>query len=403
MAMSASASGLDDKHLTSPVQTGNNRWRAQDIIFAFGANDDYFISASRWSWRFWGRNALSDSFDCLKGGKPIAVALTPDGGGLWVYEDAARQIRTNLSTANMNISSLDAESWTYRHKQYEKISEFLCAGDEDGDSTTNIAVSIGSQGRWFAQCGTKVGHHGLPKDIVQETDQKAADGIYPRQFALGGEGDYVVLWSCDEGAQWSLTSSNACLKYLKAGENLNTIVLSPYNADAFFIVTENGEVLHSISGLPQSQITEICSLSKAFMQRTARTFQKTLIWDARVNGRAERLEITPETRYDEPAWSTDALQQRFFFKSWRLQRLERSVTDRSTLAATGTAAAVSALVVASMSWTIRRNAVAAAGASAASTLAATRLSRLPTRSGALAAGLAAIGTTVACSFILPET
>ena len=378
-----------------------SRWRPQDIVFSFGPNGDYFISSQLDSWRFYGWGPLRDSLRILHGGRPIAVALSPDGGGIWVYEDAVGKVSVNLSTANFDISSLEAEAWTLRHKQYEAMQKFVVAGEDDGP-TTDIALSVGSRGSWFARCGKKIAHHGLPKRLANEIEERKPNGVYPLQVTLGCDGDYAALWSGEPGASWSINPTNECIKYLKAGEKVNTILLSPYNPDTFFLVTEAGEILHRISGLPSSEIKEICDQSKAFMQRSARRSGRTLEWDANVDGVKENFRITPKTDFDTSR-SPSGLQQTRLPKAWHLDRMERAVKERPTVIAAITAATVSAVVVGSMARYHRTTVMATAGTSAASTPAATRFSKMPVRHAAAAAAMAAVGTAAACTWLIPKT
>lgn len=67
------------------------------------------------------------------------------------------------------------------------------------------------------------------------------------------------------------------LESWKSGEKLNIIGLSPYDANAFFIMTENGEVLHSISGSPAAK-SGMCATSPGLSRNGQRRLCRRLYY-----------------------------------------------------------------------------------------------------------------------------
>ena len=384
----------DDDHTTAATST---RWRPQDVIFAFGPDNEYFISDSLTSWRFWGRVQLAQSFKKLEQSQPIAVALTPDHGAIMVYEDDDGIIRVNRSTAVKDISSEEARAWSKRHDRYEALAEFII--DREGTATTDVYLSIGSNGSWFARSGDKIAHDALPGGLLKEMQAKKEDGIEPVQVTLGYHGDWIALWSKNASPSWTVSSDNGVLKYLKSGEDINTVVLSPYDSGAFFLVTQRGEVLHALSGQPSSELRDICDRTRAFMQRTARTFDRSLEWDATTDGLREHYTITPHTAYDkpQPTGLANKIRQINVPGGWQLDRVERMLRERQNLSAIGAATMTSAVVVGTIGWYLR-DSLPPPDLARSSAIPTWRLLRLPWRSAAIAGVLAGAGTSIICTW-----
>ena len=278
---SAAALSEDNNRLD---ETTNNRLsgshdrnaRPQDMIFAFGPGHSYFISPQLDRWRYFGMRPLADHLNTLNIVKPIALSLAPEGGAVFVYENETGGQSIGISEPARPTKGEIPESWTENHEQYRALYNFLGA-DPNGELRKKVSLSIGSGGSWFARRGTEIGYHALPKRLEEEVRAKELEGVQPWQISLGVGGDYVVLWSDDSKPSWSLSAHNEASTYLESHEQdrMNTVVLSPYRGDSFFLVRESGWVAHSIADTMAREMQYIKAENKAFIQREAKRRGRT--------------------------------------------------------------------------------------------------------------------------------
>ncbi|TKA73218.1 hypothetical protein B0A55_07779 [Friedmanniomyces simplex] len=278
----------------------STRWRVQDIIFAFGPEQSYFISAALGQWRFHGK--LSTRFNATDIKQPAAVALTPEGGYVFVYETADGKASVVFSEAEEMIPSSRAAAWVEVHAQYRRLCGFL-RESSDYDVRRLEFFSIGPNASWFARRGEEVAFHNLPDALENAVTDKQAQGTHPQQVALGMHDSYVVLWS-DGSHAWSLAGYETLKSQLKQDGRLNTVVISATDCHQWFLVRESGMVEWHLTQLPRTEINEIARLARAFMQRTARRWGTRFEMKASVSGseedRMQDLEKAEEPPRDDP-------------------------------------------------------------------------------------------------------
>lgn len=268
----------DEASETSTASISDDRWRTQDIVFAFGPEKSYFMSASLGRWRYWGKKQIADSFDENDINTPIAVAFSAEGDYVFVYEESDGSMTVSHSQHNKMISSRDAAAFVEARKQYSKLYDFV-RFEKENDVRRMVSFSIGPGGSWFARRGDEVAYHQLPADLENEIKERGAKGLHPHQVALGMHGSYVAVWS-DRSCSWSLHGYDGVKQYLNEKGNINTIALSPFNCNDFFLVRESGCVLWSLAD-DTNPLLVIQKDAYAFMQRKARRDGKTfnMIWN----------------------------------------------------------------------------------------------------------------------------
>ena len=126
------ASSDDESTSSNPLST---RWRPQDIIYAFGPKNSFFISTTLEGYKYvsYQTNPAINSFDSADVYRMSAVALTPEGGHILVYTAARNGPVTSKGGTvisrhpgpDQKISSSDAGRWHEVQAQYEKLLLFL--------------------------------------------------------------------------------------------------------------------------------------------------------------------------------------------------------------------------------------------------------------------------------------
>lgn len=251
----------------------DSRWRVQDIVFAFGPQKSYFMSTSLGSWRYWGPEDIAISFDKREINQPAAIALTPEGDYVFVFEEHDGSMSVKHSMHEQMIPSSEAAAFLHTRTQYSQLYDFVRESKE-GDVRRKLSFAVGPGGSWFARRGEQVSYHRLPDDFVTKIKEREAMGSYPYQVALGMHGSYVVVWS-DDTWSWNLNGYSGLARHLELADGINTIVLSPLDCREWFLVNESGHVLWALYG-DTGQLYLIEKDAQAYMQREARRTGKIL-------------------------------------------------------------------------------------------------------------------------------
>ncbi|TKA74118.1 hypothetical protein B0A55_07090 [Friedmanniomyces simplex] len=132
--------------ISGTIQAPNDRWRAQDIVFAFGPKDTYFISTSPDQWRFRLDSNNAREVKSLGIARPASFALIAYGSYIAVYsrDDGGMNIAKGGSRQRM-ISSTEATEWVEAHAAFDGVFKFL-GQDGDGDVRRQASFCVGPEG-----------------------------------------------------------------------------------------------------------------------------------------------------------------------------------------------------------------------------------------------------------------
>ncbi|EMD00655.1 hypothetical protein BAUCODRAFT_29004 [Baudoinia panamericana UAMH 10762] len=292
----------------------------------------------------------------------VAATLMPEGGYIVVYESSSDgSIDMQRLWENKTIPTTEAAAWVDNHRGYKRMFDFI--GEAEGtEARRDISITIGPGGSWFARRGRDVLYHNLPLALKKLFRQRDKEGIVPLHVALGAQNSYIVLWSDRETCNWRLNGYGELSKHLDEGEIPDTVALSPYDQDRWFLVRSNGAVLWSLH-FNGNEVKDIAREARAYMQRRARQDGSTFEMHSTLNdGQGPKVPytITPDTHFDTDDSKSESLVRAAKRREWLPARIlaalganlessssasyHQKLADRHNLIALSAAGAAGALI-----------------------------------------------------------
>ncbi|KAF7192481.1 hypothetical protein HII31_06183 [Pseudocercospora fuligena] len=235
-------------------------------------------------------------------------------------------------TINISVDGIEVDHLALFQQQCRALYDFL-RSDKDESVRRHSAFCMGplsSEGAsWFACLGDgRVKYHDLPRALTLEMQLKDQK---PMQVTMGRNGSYVAIWPNDEFLTWDLRGYPGLHEMLDETkpEDVNTVVLNPYNDSDWFLVMEDGHVFWHLSN-DKVTLRKIAAMARAYMQRQARRRNKTYY----TCGTDGELVISPDTNYDKEDRQVDesAWERLLGRLGIRNHRPDRPATDFSHFA-----------------------------------------------------------------------
>ena len=272
---SSTDENTDTEAPSSLASLAERRWRSQDIIFAFGPDNSFFVSIAPGQYRWSLRPQIANVLRRQSINRTAALVLTPHGDCIAVYEqDEDGSMPVQNISSDMMIPAAELTAWAEARKQYDRLYDFL-RKTNDTNEKRMVSFCVGPKASWFARRGEEVAYHDIPDGLVKKIRERRTEGIHPFQVTLGMHGSYVVVWS-DESCSWELHGYEKLVPYLREkDDSVNSVALSPLKCDEWILVQDSGHVLWTLKG-NATQLELVAQECRTYMQRAARRTGKTI-------------------------------------------------------------------------------------------------------------------------------